>query len=162
MTLTIEQKADAVAVAHERLLAERPGWATLAEVLGDREAKEKLARIDRGLERLAAEARRLAAERRGGGAGPPEAASRAAMEAHTRKIEDGFHQDLARLGHAGDHTPAVRRQIEAEALGYVRETYGEHAAEHCRKLLAPLPLEGAAGEPGSPLDGLRSVRSMPA
>ncbi len=157
--LTIEAKALAVADAHERLLAERPHWATLAEVLRIPLAQRMLEEIDRGLAKFKAEARMLEAERIGSSAGEGSEAVRdseryrAALD-HTRRIEDGFHADLARMGHGDGHTPDVRRQIEEKALAYVRDHHGEPAAEYCRRLLAP-------EEPDSPLDDLASVPRLP-
>ncbi len=133
MTLTIEQKLEAVAEAYTKRFKVRAHYAELADA-GDEDAQRKLPRIERDLERLKAEDRRLKAER-SGGAAAEEAARRHDAVAHTRKIEDEFHQDLARLGHGDDHTPAVRRQIEEKALAYVRGAYGEPAADRCRGLL---------------------------
>ncbi len=133
MTLTIEQKTLAVAEAYTKRLKVRDYYAELAAA-GDADARRKLPKAERDLEALQAEDRRLKAER-SGGAAAEEAARRHDAVAHTRKIEDEFHQDLARLGHGDDHTPAVRRQIEEKALAYVRRAYGEPAADRFRGLL---------------------------
>ncbi len=157
--LTIEARALDVADAHERLLAERPHWATLAEVLRIPLAQRMLEEIDRGLARLKADARMLEAERTGSSAGEGSEAMRdseryrAALD-HTRRIEDGFARDLARMGWYQQPSPKVRGEIERKALDYVRDHYGEHAGEHCRRLLAP-------EEPDSPLDDLASVPRLP-
>jgi hypothetical protein len=147
--MTNEQKALAVADAHERLLAERPHWATLAELLDDPGAEERLGSIDRALGKLKEEAARLEAERSGVSAG---AESREVLDSaryrdaldHTRKIEDEFDRDLARMGWYQQTSAEARREIEERALSGVGELYGEHAAEHCRRLLSPRPGEGAA------------------
>lgn len=133
MTLTIEQKLEAVAEAYTKRLKARAHYAELADA-GDEDAQRKLPRIERDLERLKAEDRRLKAER-SGGAAAEEAARRHDAVAHTRKIEDGFTQDLARMGWYQQPSPEVRRQVEEKALAYVRGTYGEPAAERCRGLL---------------------------
>ncbi len=164
--MTNEEKALAVADAHERLLAERPRWATLTELLDDPGAEERLGRIDRALGKLKAEAARLKAERSGVSA---VAESREALDSvryreavdHTRKIEDEFDQDLARMGHGDGHTPDVRRQIEERALSAVRVLHGEHAAEHCRRRLSPRPGEGAAVELPPPPKVPISVPTLP-
>lgn len=150
MEPTNRQKTDAVNEAYTKRMKAREHYAELADV-GDEDARRKLAGTDRALGRLQAEARRLAAERSGHVAGEGSDAMRAseryhdAIE-HTRRIEEEFRQDLARLGHTDGHTPKVSRQIEEQALGYIRESYGEPAADHCRRMLAPVgqgvPLEG--------------------
>ncbi len=149
--MTNERKALAVADAHERLLAERPHWATLAELLDDPGAEERLGKIDRALGKLKEEAARLEAERSGVSA---VAESREALDSaryreavdHTRKIEDEFDRDLARIGWYQQTSAEARREIEETALSGVVELYGEHAAGHCRRLLSPASLagEGAA------------------
>ncbi len=154
MELTNEQKTAAVREEYTKRMKAREIYAELADV-GDEDARRKLEKTDDALRKLSAEAARLEAERRG--ASDPllkEAGRRRAAEQHTRAIEDGFHADLARMGHGDGHTPDVRRQIEEKALAYVRDHHGEPAAEYCRRLLAP-------EEPDSPLDDLASVPRLP-
>src|SRR5215211_2917821 len=115
--MTNTQKTDAVRAAYQRLLDERPGWATLAEVLKDPEAERMLAHIDRGLAKLRAEDARLKAEL--AGTSDPAAHFHEAIE-HTRRIEAEFRQELARMGHPHQTSPAVRRQIEETAPGLHR------------------------------------------
>ncbi len=134
MTLTIEKKALAVAEAYTKRLKVRGYYADLADA-GDEDARRELQRVERDLEALRAEDRRLKAERTGGAAAE-EAARRHDAVAHTRKIEDEFTQDLARMGWYQQPSPEVRRQIEEKALAYVRGSYGEPAADRCRGLLA--------------------------
>ena len=154
MELTNRQKTDAVAEAYTSRVEAREIYAKLAAA-GDEDARRKLEKVDRELGLLKEEHWRLEAERRG--VSDPllqEAGRRRAAEQHTRKIEDEFYQDLARMGHGDGHVPAERRRIEEKALAYVRDHHGEHATEHCRRLLAP---EQAA----SPPDALDSVPMLP-
>ena len=137
-TMTNEQKIDAIAVAHQRLLDERPGWATLAEVAKIPEAERMLEKIDRALGRLRAEDARLKAEQ--DGSRDPAARRREHQldaVAYTRRIEAEFRQELAWRGHPQQTSPPTQREIVERALGRILETHGEHAAAHCRRLLAP-------------------------
>jgi len=136
--LTIEQRIDAINEAYTKRAKAREIYATLAAA-GDKHARGELRRVDREMERFRREDARLKAERSGplvGAGSPTSERYRAALD-YTRKIEEEFDADLARLGHTDNHTPEVRRVIEETALGYVRDSYGEPAAEHCRLLLEP-------------------------
>ncbi len=135
--LTIEAKALAVAEEYTKQVKAREIYATLADA-GDEDERRKLEKTDRILDRLKAEDRRLEAERRGSEAGDPateEAARYRRALDHTRRIEDGFDRDLARMGWYQQPSPSVRREIEETALAGVRDLHGEHATEHCRGVL---------------------------
>jgi hypothetical protein len=90
----------------------------------------------RRLARFEQEDARLKAERSGGSAakepGREVLASVRYRDAvdHTRKIEDEFDRDLARMGWYQQPSPEVRREIEEKAFAGVRELHGESAAEH--------------------------------
>jgi hypothetical protein len=131
------QKADVIADAYTQRMEARERYAVLARA-GDEDARDDILRIDRELGKLRAEALRLKAER-AGNSDPAAVEARRYHDAviHTRRIEAEFHQDLGRLGWYQQTSPQVRREIEERALAYGRDSYGEHAAQHCRRLLAP-------------------------
>lgn len=147
-----------------RMLREsaRP-FGVMAELLPDGESKriaEKMA-SDASLEAGRLDWQASQSEREEGGEGGEADSAlreseryRAALD-HTRRIEDEFRQDLARMGHPRQPSPEVRREIEEKALAYVQDHYGEHAAAHCRRLLAPsgATADGtaAASEPSIPV-----------
>jgi hypothetical protein len=142
--MTNEEKALAVADAVTRLSEVRPHYATLAEVLKDPWAAAQLEEIDRALGKLRREAARLELERTGAGTTPEErertqqaAAYRAAVD-HTSRIEGEF---LGMLdGMLVDPVPYEAAERVAQALTTIGSKYGEHAAEHCRRLLPPGPV----------------------
>ncbi len=149
MKPTNTRKSDVIADAYTQRTKAREHYAVLARA-GDEDARDDILRIDRELEKLRVEALRLKAEREGSSDAAGTRASRYHDAiTHTRRIEAEFHQDLARLGHPQQTSPEVRREIEERALGYVRDSYGEPAARHCRRLLGPTP--AAAADPVGPL-----------
>ncbi len=135
--LTNEQKTDAVGEAFTQRTKAREHYTVLAEA-GDEHARDEIRRIGVELEKLRAEALRLKAERAGNSDPAAVEARRyhGAVE-HTAAIERDFFADLGRLGWYQQTSPEVKREIEERALGYLRDSYGEAAARHCRRLLVP-------------------------
>jgi hypothetical protein len=149
MKLTNTRKADAIADAYTTRARARERYATLADA-GDEHAVDEIRRIDRELGKLRAEALRLKGER-AGNSDPAAVEARRYHDAveHTAAIERAYFADLGRLGWYQQTSPEVRREIEERALGYIRDSYGEHAARHCRRLLGPSP--AVAADPVRPL-----------
>ncbi len=144
--MDLANKLDAVTKAYTTRVRARERYATLADA-GDEHARDEIRRIGVELERLRAEALKLKAEREGSSDAAGTRASRYhdAVE-HTAAVERGFFADLGRLGWYQQTSPEVRREIEERVLDYVRGSYGEYAARHCRRLLGPTPSAAAAGE----------------
>ncbi len=140
------QKADVIADAYTLRAKAREHYATLADA-GDEHARDEIRRIGVELEKLRTEALRLKAERAGNSDPAGTRASRYhdAVE-HTAAVERGFFADLGRLGWYQQTSPEVRREIEERASRSVRDSFGEYAARHCRRLLGPTPSAAAAGE----------------
>jgi small-conductance mechanosensitive channel len=149
--MDLANKLDAVTKAYTTRVRARERYATLADA-GDEHARDEIRRIGGELERLRAEALRLKAERAGSSDAAGSRASRYHDAiGHTRRIEAEFHQDLGRLGWYQQTASEVRREIEERALAYVRDNYGEHAARHCRRLLAPREATPPVGPLSVPL-----------
>ncbi len=144
------QKADAIADAYTRRTKARAHYVVLADA-GDEDARDEILRIDGEQVKLRAEALRLKAERAGNSDPAGTRASRYhdAVE-HTAAIERGFFADLGRLGWYQQTSPEVRREIEERASRSVRDSFGEYAARHCRRLL------GGPRRPPQPLARARS------
>jgi hypothetical protein len=138
--MTNEEKALAVGDAAKRLLAARPHYATLAEVLRDPWAQAQLEEIDRALGRLRKEAARLEAERFGDAA-----RNKAAKEAdrhyeaveYTSRIEGEFLGMLDGLM-VDPVLPGTEERV-SHALTTIGAKYGPGAVEHCRTLIGTAP-----------------------
>lgn len=146
--MTEAAKALAVGAAAKRLVEVRSHYATLAEVLKDREAEQKLAEIDRSLGRLRAEAARLETQR----SGADDEATREAdryfeSREHTRAIEAEFLGLLDGLL-VEPVLPGTEERV-SQALTTIGSKYGPAAAEHCKKLLPPGPVDPQASEAGT-------------
>ncbi len=144
--MDLANKLDAVTKAYTTRVRARERYATLADA-GDEHARDEIRRIDGEQVKLRVEALRLKAERAGSSDAAGSRASRYHDAiTHTRRIEAEFHQDLGRLGWYQQPSPEVRREIEERASRSVRDSFGEYAARHCRRLLGPTPSAAAAGE----------------
>ncbi len=140
------QKADVIADAYTQRTKAREHYATLADA-GDEHARDEIRRLGGELEKLRAEALKLKAER-AGNSDPAAVEARRYHDAveHTAAVERAFFADLGRLGWYQQTSPEVRRELEARVLDYIRDSFGEYAARHCRRLLGPTPSAAAAGE----------------